>query len=93
MNKDVKGLQRYMAEHILPVLVRNTIQTREKFVELLNVKYRRTRTEKVEEAVEDLLKFQEDPYKDDDKLIIRVQHQSKNLLKFFRKGVFLCEII
>ena len=67
-NKDIKGLQRYVAEHILPVLIKKTDQTLEKVVELLDVKYGRSRTEKVEEAVEDLLKFREDQYEDDDEL-------------------------
>ena len=37
-NKDIKGLQRYVAEHILPVLIKMTDQTLEKVVELLDVK-------------------------------------------------------
>ena len=69
-NKDIKGLQRYVTEHILPVLIKKTDQTLEKVVKLLDVKYRRSRTEKVEEAVEDLLKFREDQYEDDDELIL-----------------------
>ena len=56
-NKDIKGLQRYIAEHILPVLIKKTDQTLNKVVKLLDVKYTSSRTEKVEEAVEDLLKF------------------------------------
>ena len=61
-----------MAEHILPVLARKTNQTLEKVVEL-NIKYGRTRTKKVEEAVEDLLKFPEDHYKDDEKQIMEIK--------------------
>ena len=41
-NKDIKGLQRYITEHILPVLIKKTDQTLEKVVELLDVKYRRS---------------------------------------------------
>ena len=57
-NKEIKGLQRYLAEHILPVLIQKTDQTLDKVVALLNAKYGRSRTEKVEEAIEDLLKFE-----------------------------------
>ena len=49
-NKDIKGLQRFVAEHILPVLVKKTDQTLDKVVGLLDTKYGRTRTEKVEKA-------------------------------------------
>ena len=41
-----------------------------KLVGLLDTKYGRPRTEKVEEAVEDLLKLKEDPFEDDDDLIL-----------------------
>ena len=37
---------------------------------LLDTKYGRTRSEKVEEAIEDLLKFREDQVEDDDDLIL-----------------------
>ena len=72
-NKDIKGLQRYVTEHILPVLIKKTDQTLENIVELLDVKYRRSRTEKVEEAIEDLLKFREDQYEDDDELMLAMK--------------------
>ena len=72
-NKDIKGLQRYVAEHILPVLIKKTDQTIKKVIELLDMKYGRSRTEKVEEAVEDLLKFREDQYEDDDELILAMK--------------------
>ena len=72
-NKDIKGLQRYVTEHILPVLIKKTDQTLEKVVELLDVKYGRSRTEKVEEAVEDLLKFREDQFEDDEDLMIAMR--------------------
>ena len=37
---------------------------------LLNERYGRTRTEKVEEVIQDLFKFREDQYKDDDELMM-----------------------
>ena len=65
-NKDIKGLQKYVMEHVIPFLVRNTDQTLDKVVELLDMKYGRSRTEKVEDVIEDYLKFREDQYEDDD---------------------------
>ena len=72
-NKDIKGLQRYVAEHILPVLIKKTDQTLQKVVELLDVKYGRSKTEKKEEAVEDLLKFREDQFEDEEELILAMK--------------------
>ena len=72
-NKDVKELPRYVAEHILSVLIKKTDQTLEKVIKFLDLKYGRSRTEKVEEAVEDLLKFREDQFEDDDELILVVK--------------------
>ena len=40
-NKDIKGLQKYVAEHVIPVLVMKTDQTLEKVIGLLDVKYGR----------------------------------------------------
>ena len=57
LNKDIKGLPRYVAKHILPVLIKKQDQTIDKVLGLLDAKYGRTRTEKVEEWVEDFLKF------------------------------------
>ena len=61
-NKDIKGLQRFIADHILPVIVRKEDQTVEKVTRLLESRYGRTTTEKVEEVMEDLFKFREDQY-------------------------------
>ena len=44
--------------------------TIKKVLELLDVKYGRTRTEKVEKAIEDLFEFTEDQYEDDDELML-----------------------
>ena len=45
----------------------------EKVLELLSKEYGRSRTEKVEEAVEDMLKFREDCYEEDDDLIMAMR--------------------
>ena len=50
-----------------------TDQTLKKVIKLLDVKFGRSRTEKVEEAVEGLLKFREDQYEDDDELILAMK--------------------
>ena len=48
-------------------------QTLEKVIGLLNVEYGRSRTEKVEDVIEDYLKFREDQYEDDDELILAMK--------------------
>ena len=54
-------------------MIKKTDQTVDKVVELLDVKYGRSRTEKVDEAIEDLLKFREDQYEDDDELMLAMK--------------------
>ena len=69
-NKEIRGLQKFLAEHILPVIETKDDQNVKKVVTLLEERYGRTRTEKVEEAIEDLFKFREDNYEDDDELML-----------------------
>ena len=59
-NKEIKGLPRFIAEHILPVLEKKQDQTVKRVLELLDVKYGRTRIEKIKECVTDWLEFRED---------------------------------
>ena len=40
---------------------------------LLDLRYRRSRTEKVEEAIEDLIKFRDDDYEEDDALMLAMR--------------------
>ena len=54
-------------------MIQKTDQTLEKVVQLLNKKYRISRTEKVEEAVKEIMKFREDYYEEDDDLIMAMQ--------------------
>ena len=72
-NKDIQGLQRYIANCIPPVLIQKQDQTVDKVPGLLDYRYGRSRTEKVEEAIEDLFKFREDQYEDDDELVLAVK--------------------
>ena len=67
-NKEKKGIQKYVAEDLIPVLINKEDQTLEKVVGLQDIKYGRSRTEKVEDVIEDYLKFREDQYEDDDEL-------------------------
>ena len=60
-------------DHILPVLTKKTDQTVDKVAGLLDSRYGRSSTEKVEEAIEDLFKFREDQYEDDDELILAMK--------------------
>ena len=65
MNKDIKDLPRYVGEHVLPVLEKKTDQMIKRVLELLCFKYGCTRTEKIEEVVEDWIKFKEDQFEED----------------------------
>ena len=72
-NKDIKGLQRFITDHILSTLEKKDDQTIAKVIALLDKRYGRSRTEKVEEAIEDLFKFREDIHEDDDKLMMAMK--------------------
>ena len=79
-NKEIKGLQKFLAEHILPIIKTKDDQNVKNVVTLLNERYSRTRTEKVEEAIEDLFKFREDNYEDDDELMLAMSELRKRRL-------------
>ena len=53
-------------------MIKKTDQTLEKVIGLLDVKYGRSRTEKVEDVIKDYFKFREDKYEDDDIFILAV---------------------
>ena len=53
-------------------------KTLDKVTGLLDTKYSRIRTDKVEEAVEDLLKFREDEFEDDNDLILARDNSIKD---------------
>ena len=72
-NKEIKGLQKFLADHILPVILTKNDQNVKKVITLLNERYGRTRTEKVEEAIEDLFKFREDQFEDADELMLAMK--------------------
>ena len=76
-NKEIKGLQKFLADPILPVILTKDDQNVKKVITLLNERYGRTRTEKVEEAIEDLFKFREDHFEDDDELMLAMSELRK----------------
>ena len=59
-----------MPDHILPVIETKEDKNVKKVVTLLNERYGRTHTEKVEEAIDDLFKFREDNFDDDDEVML-----------------------
>ena len=69
-NKEIKGLQKYVGEHILPVLETKVDQTLKKVLEILILKYGRTRVEQIEDFMKDWSKFKDDQYKDDRELLL-----------------------
>ena len=72
-NTEIRRIQRYVAEHIILVLPKVEDQTLDKVVALLDIKYGRSRTEKIQECVEDILKFKEDQYEEDGELILTIK--------------------
>ena len=69
-NKDIKGLQKYVGEHILPVLETKVDQTLKKVLEILILKYGRTRVEKIEDFMDNWSKLRDDQYEDDAELLL-----------------------
>ena len=69
-NEEIKGLQKYVGEHILPVLETKVNQTLKKVLEILVLKYGCTRVEKIEDFMEDWSKFKDDQYEDDGELLL-----------------------
>ena len=59
-NKEIKGLHKFLADNIILVILTKNDQNVKKVINLLNERYGRTRTKKVEEAIEDLFRFRED---------------------------------
>ena len=61
----------------LPLIQTKSDQNVKKVITLLNERYGRTRTEKVEEVIEDLFKFREDQIKDDEELMLAMSELRK----------------
>ena len=69
-NKEIKGLQKYVGEHILLVLETKVDQTLKKVLEILILKYSRTRVEQIEDFMDDWSNFKDDQYGDDAELFL-----------------------
>ena len=57
MNKEIEGLSKYIGEHVVGKLDTINKQTVKNLIELLDIKYGRTRLEELEELMEDWIKF------------------------------------
>ena len=73
LNKEIHGLPRFIGEHVLPVLDKLPDQTVKKVLELLEIKYGRSRIEKVEECVKDWLEFKEDIFEEEDEFLFAMK--------------------
>ena len=58
-NKDIKGLPKYIGEHILPILEKKTDQTMKRVLEILALKYGHTRVAKIEDFMDDWTNFRD----------------------------------
>ena len=63
-------MPKYVGEHILPVLETKVDQTLKKVLEILILKYGRTRVEMIEDFMEDWSNFKDDQYGDDAELLL-----------------------
>ena len=73
MNKEVNGLEKYVGEHILPVLDTIEMQTVQQIVGILKKIYGRTRMEEVEELVMEWMNFKPDDYEDEDEYLLAME--------------------
>ena len=66
LNKDVKGLPKYVSEHVLTTL--NPVETQKigEIMEYLKAHYRRTRLEKIKDLVVKWMNFRDDNFDDED---------------------------
>ena len=80
-NKEIRGLPRFVAEHILPVLEKKQDQTVKKVLELLDVKYGRTQIKKIEECVRDWLEFKEERFEEEDELLLGMRELNQRRLE------------
>ena len=85
-NKEVKGLPRNDGEHILPTRDKKTDQTDLKVLNLLNTKYVRTYTERIEELMDEWIKFKDDQFEDEGEFLRG--EPKKNRARFARAKTF-----
>ena len=73
MNKDIKGLGKYVGEHILPVLDTVDTQTVAGVVQILKRKYGRSRMENLEELVNDWIGFKVNDLEDEGEFLLAIE--------------------
>ena len=69
----MNGLEKYIGEHILPVLDTVETQTVMQIVGILKRKYGRTRMEELEELVTDWMNFKANEYDDEDEYLLAME--------------------
>ena len=69
-NTKIKGLPKYVGEHVLPVLETKVDQTLKKVLEILILKYNCTRVEMIEDFMEDWSNFKDDRFEDGAELLL-----------------------
>ena len=62
VNKEIKGLEKFVSEHVLTTLSTPEKQKVKKIIACLEERYGRTRLEKIEELVLDWIGFRDDDY-------------------------------
>ena len=65
MNKEIKGLEKFVSEHVLKTLSTLEKQKVKEIIACLEEIYGRTRLEKMEELVLDWIGFRDDDYEDE----------------------------
>ena len=65
MNKEIKGLENFLSEHVLITLSTPEKQKVKEIIACLEERYGRTRLEKMEELVLDLIGFRDNDYEDE----------------------------
>ena len=68
-NKDKKGLQKFVGEHVLMILKDEADQTIKRVFDILKIKYGRSTMEKVEEYIRNRLGFKENDYEEEDEFL------------------------
>ena len=69
----MSGLEKYVGEHILPVLDTAEMQTVQSIIGILKRNYGKTRMEEVEELVIEWMNFKPNDYEDEDEYLLAME--------------------
>ena len=87
-NKEVKNLPKFVSEHVLTVLKEVDDQTTERVLDILKIKYGRSRMEKVEECVMNRIYFKESEYNEEDKFLLAMEELDlREGVRYFTLGM------